>query len=75
MTVRTIVGRTVPDNLPCLEYPWKILVADADRWITFIIFQQDIIARLVFLDKVIFQEQGIFFCIYNNIADVCNLAD
>lgn len=75
MAVRTIVDRTVPYNLPCLEYPWKILVADADRWIAFIIFQQDIIARLIFLDKVIFQEQGIFFCIYNNIADVCNLAD
>ena len=74
VAVGTEVGRPVADNLPRLEDTREILVAYADGRVGLVIFQQDIVARLVFLDEVVLQQQRVFFCIYDDVSDVCNLA-
>ena len=75
MAVWAIVGRAVTYNSPCFEYAREILVLHADRRIGLIVFQQHIIARFVFLDKIVLQEQSILFRIDHDIPDICNLAN
>ena len=55
MAVRTIIGGTVTDYLPGSEYTWKVFVLHADAGIRLVVFQQYVVARLVFLDKIVFQ--------------------
>ena len=38
-----------------LEYARKVFVGDADRGIRLAVLQQDVVARLVFLDKTVLQ--------------------
>ena len=51
--VGTEVSRAVPHNLPSLEYPREVFVAYANGRVAFVVFQQNVIAGLVFLDKVV----------------------
>ena len=55
MAVRAIIGGTVTDYLPGSEYAWKVFVLHADAGIRLVVFQQYVVARLVFLDKIVFQ--------------------
>ena len=54
MAVRAIIGGTVTDYLPGSEYTWKVFVLHADAGIRLVVFQQYVVARLVFLDKIVF---------------------
>ena len=74
MRVGTEVGGTVTHNLPCLEYAREVFVAHANGRITLVVFQQDVITGLVFLDEVVFKQQRVFFRIHYNVADVGYLA-
>lgn len=56
MAVRAIIGGTVTDYLPGSEYAWKVFVLHADARICFVVFQQYVVAWLVFLDKIVFQQ-------------------
>ena len=48
----------------------KVFVAYANGRIAFVIFQQDVVAGLVFLDKVVFEQERIFFRVYHDVAYV-----
>ena len=56
MAVRAIIGGTVTDYLPGSEYAWKVFVLHADARICFVVFQQYVVAWLVLLDKIVFQQ-------------------
>ena len=70
MGIRSEVGGTVAHNFPCLEHTRKVFVAYANGRIAFVIFQQDVVAGLVFLDKVVFEQERIFFRVYHDVAYV-----
>ena len=55
MAVRAIIGGAVTDYLPGSEYAWKVFVLHADAGIRFVVFQQHVVAWLVFLYQVIFE--------------------
>lgn len=74
-TIRTKVLAHALDNLPCLEYPRIIFPRNANTWVTLSIFQQDIIVRLMLLDKIILQQKRILFALHHHIADICDLFD
>ena len=56
MAVRTIIGGTVTDYLPGSEYTWKVFVLHADAGIRLVDFIQFVVARLVLLEKIVFQQ-------------------
>ena len=56
MAVRAIIGGAVADYLPGSEDAWKVFVLHADAGICFVVFQQYVVAWLVFLDKIVFQQ-------------------
>ena len=55
VTIWSEVRRAVFNDVSCLEYSWKIFVANTNGRVGLVVFKQDIIARLVFLDEVVFQ--------------------
>ena len=59
----------------CFEYPRKIFVAYADRRICLIVFQQNVVFRLIPLDKVVLQQKSVFFCLYDDVSDIFYFAD
>ncbi len=54
------------------EYPGERLLFDADPWIGLVILQHDVVARLVLLDQVVFEQQCIVFRIHDNPPDIGN---
>ena len=75
MTIRPVIRRTVPDNLPGSENPRKVLVLHADGRVRLVVLQHHIVTRLILLNQIVLQQQSILFRIDHNIADVGNLAD
>ena len=75
VAVWAIISRTVSDDVPCLENAWKVFVAHADGRVGLVVLQQDIVARSVFFDEIVFQQECIFLGFNDDIADVCYLAD
>ena len=74
VAVRAVIGRAVPDNLPRAEYAGIILVRHADGRVGLVVLQENVVARLVFLDEVVLQQEGVFFRLDHNVAYVGNLA-
>ena len=74
MAVRTIVSRAIADNVSSFKDTRKIFVANANRRVGFIVFQEYVVSGLVFLDEVVFQLKGVFFGLYHDISDISNLA-
>ena len=56
VTVWTIIGRTVSDDLPGSENPGKILVLHTNGGVGLVVLQQYVVAGFVFLDQVVFQQ-------------------
>ncbi len=75
VAVRTIIGGTVADDLPGFEDTWEIFVADANGGVGLVVFQQYVVTWLVFLYQVVFEQKSVFFRVYHDITDICNLAD
>ena len=74
VTVGSEISRAVPDNLAGFEHTREILILHTDGRVGLVVFQQYIVAGLVFLDQIIFQQQCIFFRIHHDVSDVGNLA-
>ena len=62
------------DNLACLEDSGEVFIGDDDAWVGLPILEQDVVSGIPLLDKVVFQQQGIFLGVYHDISDVAYLA-
>jgi hypothetical protein len=58
-----------------MEDPGKWFVLDADPGECLVVFEGDIVMRLVFLDQVVLQQESILFRINYNVADISDPAD
>ena len=75
VAVRPVVGTRFAVDVACLENTWKGFVGDADAGVGLAVFQQDVVAWLVFLDETVLQQQGIFLGLHYRILDVPDLTD
>lgn len=73
--VGTVIARTVPYDIPGLEYAREIFVLDNDGRIGFVVFQQHVVPGTILLDQVILQKKCILFRVDNKIFDVPYLLD
>ena len=71
--IGAIILRSVAHDVARLIDAWEILVFYNDRWIGLIVFQQDIVARAILLNKVVLEQQGVFLRIDHEILDIANL--
>ena len=60
---------------PRLEDARQVFVGNGDGRVGFVVFKQDVIPRLVALDKVVLQEQRILLRLDHDVADVANARD
>ena len=74
MAIRAEIGRTVADNLSGAKDTRKVFIRHTDGRIGLVVLQQDVVTRLVFLDKVVFEQQGVFLRIDHRVGYVVNLA-
>ena len=74
VAVGSVVRRAVADDAAGLEDAREVFVLDADAGVGLVVLQQDVVARLVFLDEVVLQQQGVFFGVDHDVADVGYLA-
>ena len=72
--IRTEILGAVLDFVAGRENAGKGFVLDAYPRITFIVLKQDIIARLQFLDQVVFKQQRIRFGRHDDVFDLRDLA-
>ena len=56
------------------EYSGEVFSCDANAGVGLPVFQQYIVAGLVLLDKLVLYEQGIFFCVHSEVANIAYLA-
>ena len=54
---------------------WKSLVREFDVRISFVVAQQDVKARLVLLDEVIFERERFLLVIDENVVDIARFRD
>ncbi len=69
------VMAAVLDETAGQEYPGEALLFDADICVGFIIFQHDVVARLVLLDECILQQERIRLCLYHRKLDPAGMTD
>ena len=69
------IPRTVLDNAPGQEHLRKIVGRNAYPRIGLRVLQQDVVARLVLLDQIVFQQEGVGFGLHHGILRVGDLAD
>ena len=74
MAVWAEIGACPRDNLACLEDSGEVFIGDDDAWVGLPILEQDVVSGIPLLDKVVFQQQGIFLGVYHDISDVAYLA-
>ena len=72
--VGTVVFRAVVYDLAGEEDPWKGLVPYRNPGIGLVVFEQDVVARLVLLDEAVFEVKGVFFAAYDGVFDVADVA-
>jgi hypothetical protein len=53
-----------------LEYPRERLSCDTDTGITLSVFKQDVIVRLILLNEVIFEQEGILLALHYYVSNV-----
>ena len=56
VAVGTIIRRTGFDNLSSPENAWKVFILHADGRVGLVVLQQYIVAGLIFLDQIVFQQ-------------------
>ena len=56
MAVRTEVHGTVAYDVPCFENAGKVFVGHTNGRIGLVVLQQYIVAGLIFLDQIVFQQ-------------------
>jgi len=71
--IRAKILGAIANDLSGGKYPWKILFLDNDARIRFIVFEHDVVPRLVFLDQRVFKQQRIEFGFYHDVLNVGNL--
>ena len=71
----TEISRSIPDHFSGQEYLREIAAADTDPRIGLRILEQDVIARFVLLDKVVFKQQGIGLRLHHGIFRIRYLGD
>ena len=74
MTVGAVEGAEFLVYHPRLEYSRIKLLGDADRGICLAVLEQNVVFRLVFLYKVVFEQQRILLGVYHGVCDVPYLA-
>ena len=67
-SIRAKIFRSVINTITGWQNSWERLLSDTNPWVGFIVFEQDVIPGLVFLNKVIFKQQSIQFAIYNKVT-------
>ena len=72
--VGTEVGAPLLVDVAGAEYAWKRLVGDADAGVGLAVFQQHVVAGIVFLDEAVLQQQGVFLGLHHRVGDVAYLA-
>lgn len=60
--------------MACLEDTGKVFVGHADAGIGLTVLEQHVVARIIFLDECVLEQQSVFLAVDNRIADVFNLA-
>jgi hypothetical protein len=54
------------DDVSCLKDSWVGLFLDTDAGVRLIVFQHHVVSGTVLFDQVVFQQQRIFFRVYND---------
>ena len=73
VAVGTIVGGSSAFAVARFEDAGKIFVRDGNVGIGFVVFEQNIVARFVLLDKGVFEQERIFLRIHHGVGDVADL--
>jgi len=73
--VRPKIAGTIPDHATGKEDSWKIFSTDADPRICLRILEENVIARLELLDKIVLKKQCIRFRFNHGIFGISNLRD
>jgi len=74
MWKRTVISAKLLVDGTCLENTGKVFVGHADAGVGLPVFQQHVIARVVFLDERVFEQQGIFFGLHHRVGNIVYLA-
>ena len=70
VTVWSVVRSPAQMSLSSGENARQIFVRNGDGGIRLVVFEQHIIARLVFLDEIVFQQQSILFRTYHHVTNI-----
>ena len=70
--VGAVVKRAVVDLFSGEENPRKLLVFNADPRIGLVVLEHDVVARLVLLDEVVLEQQGLRLRLHDDELDVGN---
>ena len=73
VAVGAIVGGSSAFAVACFEDAGKIFVRDGNVGIGLVVFEQNIVARFVLLDKGVFEQERIFLRIHHGVGDVADL--
>jgi len=68
--IRTEIQRSVTNQVPGRKNPGEGFIFNTNPRVGLVIFESYIIPRTVLFNQVVFQQQGILFCIYYDIPDV-----
>ena len=75
MAEGSVVRRTVIENFSRLEHARKIFVRHTHRRVGLVVLQQNVVTRLVLLDKIVLKKQSILLRLHDDVVNVLNLAD
>ena len=71
--VRPEISGAVAAYIPCKEYSGELAGRDAYPWISLGILKEDIVLRLVLLDEIVLQKQGVGFRVHYGVLGIGNL--
>ena len=63
------IGRAVFEDAPRFDDARKIFVCDPQNGIGFAVFQIDVVTRIVFFNKIVFEQKGFIFVCRCDILD------
>ena len=63
------IGRAVFEDAPRFDDARKIFVRDPQNGIGFAVFQIDVVTRIVFFNKIVFEQKGFIFVCRCDILD------
>ena len=74
-TIRSVVLTGFLVDGTSLEYPRERLSCDTDTGITLSVFEQDVIVRLILLNEVVFEQEGILLALYYYVSNISYIGD